>query len=277
MPPMDRNIQLVLAYDGTGFHGWQRQENVRTVQEEVQRVLQRVLKHPVHVQGASRTDAGVHARGQVAHFATSANIPERNLVHAIGHRLPPDIAILHARRVHPAFHASRDALGKLYRYRIHNAPHRPVAGPNHRQTWHVWFTLDLDRLRAAARLIVGQHDFAGFASQGSPRATTVRNVTALAIRRQHETILVDVEGDGFLYNQVRNIVGTLVEIGRGHWNPERIHDILASGDRRMAGPTAPPEGLCLQWVRYGPTPPGPAAHPAPDRGSETDLDERDSP
>lgn len=248
---MERNIRLTVAYDGTGFHGWQRQVGVRTVQAELEGILQRVLRHPLRTQGASRTDAGVHARGQVASVVTTATIPVENLRRAVGHHLPPDMALVYAAEVPREFHPARHALGKLYRYRLFNARRRPVEVLEGRYAWHVWYALDLDRMCAAAAELVGTHDFAGFASQGSPRVTTVRSVRRIGIRRRFDEVLIDVEGDGFLYNQVRNMVGTLFEIGRGHWEPARVREILASGDRRRAGPTAPAHGLCLQWVRYG--------------------------
>lgn len=247
---MERKIKLVLAYDGTDFHGWQAQDGVRTVQRDVEDVLRRVLRHPLHVDGASRTDAGVHARGQVAVVRTVSPIPVENMSRAVGHHLPKDVALVRATTVSLGFHPSRDALGKLYRYRIYNAARRPAADLVHRYTWHVWYPLDLQRLRAAAANMVGRRDFAAFASQGSPRATTVRTVSRIGVRRVGPEVLIDVEGDGFLYNQVRNMVGTLVEVGRGHWQPEFVRDIIASGDRSNAGPTAPPQGLCLEWVRY---------------------------
>jgi tRNA pseudouridine38-40 synthase len=248
---MERNIKLVLAYDGTEFHGWQRQAGVRTVQQDVEDVLRRVLQHPLNARGASRTDAGVHACGQVATVRTSSSIPVEKVQRAVGGRLPGDIALVHASLVAPDLHPSRDARGKLYRYRVFNAADRPVAESCSRYAWHVWYALDLDRMRAAAAHLVGTHDFAGFASQGSPRESTVRTVRQVGIRRRAHEVLVDVEGDGFLYNQVRNMVGTLVEVGRGHWPVERVPEILVARDRRLAGPTAPPRGLCLQWVRYG--------------------------
>jgi tRNA pseudouridine38-40 synthase len=247
---MERNLKLLLAYDGTDFHGWQRQAGVRTVQQELEDVLRRVLRYEVNVLGASRTDAGVHAQGQVAAVRTVAPIPIENVARAVGARLPADVTVVHAEEAAPDFHPSRAARAKLYRYRIVTAPRPPAADPAGRFAWHVWYPLDLAMLRAAAARLVGRHDFAGFASQGTPRASTVRTVTRVEVRRHYEQMLIDVEGDGFLYNQVRNMVGTLVEIGRGHWPVERITDILTSGDRRRAGPTAPPQGLCLQWVRY---------------------------
>jgi tRNA pseudouridine38-40 synthase len=248
---MDRCLKLVLAYDGTGFHGWQRQPGLRTVQQELESVLERVLRHPLRVQGASRTDAGVHARGQVASLMTTSPIPTERIWRAVGYRLPPDLALVHASEAEPGFHASRDPHGKLYRYRVFNATSRPVEMLEARYAWHVWYPLDLECLRAGAAELVGTHDFAAFASQSNPRESTVRTVRRIGIRRRGQEVLIDVEGDGFLYRQVRNMVGTLVEVGRGHWNPARVQEILASCDRRQAGPTAPAHGLCLQWVRYG--------------------------
>lgn len=247
---MEHNLKLVLAYDGTDFHGWQRQAGVRTVQEDLEHVLRRILRHPLAVNGASRTDAGVHARGQVAAVRTSAAIPLENLRRAIGHHLPSDMALVAIAAAPDDFQPALHAIGKLYRYRLWAAAHRPLTQLAQRYAWHVWYPLDLERLRAAAARLVGTHDFAAFASQGAPRATTVRTVRRISVCRRFDEVRIDVEGDGFLYNQVRNMVGTLVEIGRGHWAPERIAAILASRDRRQAGPTAPAHGLCLQWVRY---------------------------
>ena len=249
---MERNLKLTIAYDGTDFHGWQRQLSVRTVQAEIEEVARRVIRHQIDVVGASRTDAGVHAQGQVAHLHTTTPIPADNLRRAIGHRLPEDVTIVHVADVPLEFHATRQALGKLYRYRIHNDARRPVEWHAARQAWHVWWPLDTRRMQAAADALVGTHDFAAFASAGSQRRTTVRTVSRVQIQRRYNTVLVDVEGVGFLYNQVRNMVGTLVEVGRGHWPAERVADILASCDRRQAGPTAPPHGLCLQWIKYPP-------------------------
>jgi tRNA pseudouridine38-40 synthase len=247
---MERHLKLVLAYDGTEFHGWQRQAGVRTVQDELEQVLRRVLRHPLHVAGASRTDAGVHARGQVAAVQTVTPIPLANLERAIGHRLPDDIGLVSIAEVAPEFHPARSATRKLYRYRIWNSRRRPVVQLAARYAWHVWHPLDLERLRAAARALVGTHDFVAFATPGSPRLTTVRTVERLEVGRAGDEVVFEVAGDGFLYNQVRNMIGTLVEIGRGHWEPERIPLILAGRDRRAAGPTAPPHGLCLEWVQY---------------------------
>lgn len=250
---MERTIKLVLAYDGADFHGWQRQQDgVRTVQQDVESVARRVLREPVNLVGASRTDAGVHAAGQVAHVRTNASIPVESLRRAIGHRLPRDAAVVHACEAPPAFHATRSALGKLYRYRIYNSFCRPVEQLADRHCWHVWFPLETDAMCDAAARLCGTRDFSAFATAGSQRESNVRTVTRIDVRRRFRELRIDVQGDGFLYNQVRNMVGTLVEIGRGHWVPEKIDEILASRDRAAAGPTAPAHGLCLQWVRYPP-------------------------
>lgn len=262
-----RTLKLVIAYDGADFHGWQRQAGVRTVQEDLETVARRVLREPVHVIGASRTDAGVHALGQAAHVTTAATIPTRNVFRAISHRLPSDVTLVSVREAPIAFHAIRDARTKLYRYRIHQASRRPVVKFTQRYAWHVWWSLDLDQLRDAARRLCGTHDFASFASAGSPRQSTVRTVRRVDVSRRFDEIRIDVVGDGFLYNQVRNMVGTLIEVGRGHWAAARIDEILRARDRRAAGPTAPPEGLCLRWIRY-PADAAIAARSAASRPSE---------
>jgi len=258
---MVRNIRMVLAYDGTEFHGWQTQPGVRTVQEVVEQAVRRVIRHRVVVNGSGRTDAGVHARGQVANFETTCAIPCENLRQAIGSRLPKDISLLHVCEAPPGFRATSDAISKLYRYTIHNAPGRPVERHRQRYVYHFWHPLDLERMREAARRLVGEHDFAAFATRGSERETTVRRILRFEITRQFDELSCDVEGTGFLYNQVRNMVGTLVEVGRGRWEPAYVVEILAGRDRSKAGPTAPARGLCLQWVRYDMTrpivPPGP--------------------
>ncbi len=250
---LKRNLKLVLAYDGAGFHGWQSQPGRRTVQDEVRAVLQRIVRHPVNLLGASRTDAGVHAAGQSANFRTSVLIPLEGLRRAIAHHLPEDLALVSMDEVSLDFHASRSARTKLYRYRIFAGEARPSTQRVQLYAWHVWQPLDLTAIVDAARRRVGTHDFAGFASSGSPRKTTVRTVRRVQARWSGRELLIDVEGDGFLYNQVRNMVGTLYEIGRGRWEPQQVDQILASGDRRLAGMTAPAHGLCLQWVRYAAT------------------------
>jgi tRNA pseudouridine38-40 synthase len=247
---MRRNIRLVLAYDGTDFHGWQRQPGMRTVQDVVEQAVRRVVRHQVTVNGSGRTDSGVHAAGQVANFITTCPMPCDNLRKAIGSRIPKDVAISQAREVPLGFRSSRDAVSKLYRYTLFNEHNRPVERRLHRYAYHYWQPLNIDHMRTAAAALIGEHDFAAFASSGHGRESTVRTVLRVDVYRNFQEVLFDVEGKGFLYNQVRNIVGTLIEVGRGHWAPERVPEILASCNRSNAGPTAPARGLCLQWVKY---------------------------
>lgn len=250
---------LTLAYDGADFHGWQRQPGERTVQECLEQALRRVLRHQVHAIGASRTDSGVHAAGQVANFFTSNPAPEYGISRSIGSRIPKDMTLVYMRPVPLTFHSTRSALAKLYRYRIHNVPGRPCERLQQRFVYHFWQPLDIEAMRAAAEDWIGRHDFSAFASKGNERLSNVRTILDIAICRAGPEIRLDVEGDGFLYNQVRNMVGTLIEIGRGHWPVDRAREILASRSRQNAGPTAPARGLCLQWIRYDlPNLPGPS-------------------
>ena len=247
-----RNLKMVVAYDGARYHGWQRQlPGVDTVQERIEHAAMRVLRHPLHVNGAGRTDAGVHAEGQVANLqTTNLAVPLAGMRKAMNSRLPADIAIRSIAEVPVNFHASRSAVGKTYRYRLHVAPQRRASEAG--RVWHYWRPLDVERMQSAAGHLVGTHDFRGLASSAEDRETTVRTIYRCEVSEQGQEIHVSVTGDGFLYNMVRNIVGTLVEIGRGHWPADRIDQILASCDRRDAGPTAPPDGLTMLCVYYPP-------------------------
>ena len=247
---MMRNLMLVLAYDGTDFHGWQFQPGLRTVQDCLEQALRRTLRHRVKVIGCSRTDAGVHATGYVANLFTTSTAPVQAVARSVGSRLPKDMTLIHLSEVPLTFHATHSAVSKLYRYRIHNARGRPCETFSQRQAYHCWEALDLDAMREAARCWVGRHDFTSFASAGNDRRSNVRTIHGIEIHRAGQELRIDVEGDGFLYKQVRNMVGTLCEIGRGHWEPARARSILEAGDRTQAGPTAPARGLCLRWVRY---------------------------
>jgi tRNA pseudouridine38-40 synthase len=249
---MERNVRLLLSYDGTEFHGWQRQPGFRTVQGVLEENLRRVLRHPVRLIGSGRTDAGVHAIGQVANVLTSCTIPSDRLRHAIGSRLPHDLCVREATDVSPKFHANQSSLSKLYRYRIFATFDRPVTRLVQRYAYHFWERIDVDAMRAAARHFVGEMDFTSMAAARCVRATMVRRVLRCDVVRCDPEITVDVEGTGFLYNQVRNMVGTLIEVGRGRWSPDRVRDVLAACDRTQAGPTAPAHGLTLRWVRYPP-------------------------
>ncbi len=208
-----------------------------------------MVRHPVVVFGAGRTDAGVHAAGQVANFyTTNFAIPMSGLVLATNSRLPRDIAVLSAQEVPDSFHAARSAAGKTYRYRIHVGPQRPVELCG--QVYHYWRALEVEPMQRAAERLVGEHNFRGFASSADLREVTIRRILSCQVTEAGSEIHVTIRGDGFLYNMVRNIVGTLIEIGRGHWPTERVEQILASRQRSDAGPTAPPDGLTLLCVHY---------------------------
>ena len=246
-----RNIKLVIAYNGANYHGWQRQrDGLPTIQQAIEDVATGVMGHRVVLHGAGRTDAGVHAAGQTANFHTpNLAIPLVGMRRAIQARLPGDIALRSAIDVPDDFHASRSATGKTYRYRIYVAPDRPVA--LHKQVYHYPFhDLAVDRMAAAARRLIGTHDFRGLATSAEQRENTVRTIFRCEVSSQGNQIHVAVQGDGFLYNMVRNLVGTLMEVGRGYWEPDRIDLVLSTRDRTLAGPTAPPDGLSMMCVHY---------------------------
>ncbi|MDA0803264.1 MAG: tRNA pseudouridine(38-40) synthase TruA [Planctomycetota bacterium] len=250
--------RLIIAYDGTDFHGWQRQlgadgQPLRTVQWCVEQAVTSAIKHAVPVVGASRTDAGVHAEGQCASFAVPVDVPAGRLTAALNARLPRDIQIRAAVRVSDGFDPIRDCDTKRYRYALRDGcRHGHRTHPfESRFVTEVVHDLELGAMQAAAGLLVGQHDFKGLAGQTEGKETTVRTVHACDVSRGPEGIIrVSVQGDGFLYNMVRIIVGTLVEVGRGRMDTDGIRRILATGDRTLAGPTMPPQGLCLEWVHY---------------------------
>lgn len=312
----------MVAYDGTDFCGWQKQEPplpyvassggmtrameagqaaglepgregraaLRTVQAVLEKALREVVREPVVVLGASRTDAGVHARGQVAVFDSpaearpsgsvladptnvhQANSPETRstpqagaesrstrgwpesrgldtLRRATNSRLPPDVLIRAVDLVPPGFNPIGDAESKGYSYTLHVSSDRPLW--DRRYVHHVWTPLDLDRMNEAAAHLVGEHDFAAFAAAGHGRTTTVRTVhDCRVVRLAQDRLRIDISGSGFLWNMVRIIAGTLTDVGRGRIEPGSLPDIIASADRRRAGPTLPPTGLCLEWIRY---------------------------
>ncbi|GAW30902.1 tRNA pseudouridine(38-40) synthase TruA [Carboxydocella sp. JDF658] len=246
-----RNLKLVLEYDGTNYHGFQSQATagLPTIQGELERVLQRWTGEAITVIGASRTDAGVHARGQVVNFHTSWPIPVDKVPLALNSGgLPPDIVIKQAEEVEPAFHAQFWAKNKTYCYTIYNS--RIPSAFWHRYSWYVPVLLDSQAMAEAARFLLGTHDFAAFRAAGATSKTTIRTINQVAVAQDGPLLTITINGNGFLYNMVRIIAGTLVEIGKGKLNPEVITQIIASRDRNQAGPTAPPQGLCLLEVNY---------------------------
>lgn len=247
--PMDvRQIRLTIAYDGTDFAGWQIQPGLPTIQEAVEIALERMLGHRPQATGSGRTDAGVHAHGQVATFLTTARYEPAIFRNALNAFLPATIRIVHADEVPQAFHPTLDARSKRYRYRVDNAT---VADPlKFRFAHHVARPVDVLAMRSAAELLVGRHDFAAFQTVGSERVSTVRRVFACDVLRIDDEVHIEVEADGFLYNMVRAIAGTLILVGTGRWQPRRVGEVLRSRDRKIGGPTAPAKGLAKLWVNF---------------------------
>ena len=243
-----RRIALTVAYDGTAYAGWQRQINATAVQQVLEEALEALTGASTAVTGASRTDAGVHALGQVAHFDTLSRIPAEKFAFALNTRLPRDIRVVESKAVAPDFHARFGASGKRYRYQIHNQPHAPALERHYR--WHVPLPLDLIRMRREAQTVLGTHDFAAFAASGSCAKDTVRTVTAITIGQEGELVTLFVEGNGFLYNMVRILAGTLTDIGCGKCAEGAIAKALANTDRLALGQTAPAHGLTLMRVWY---------------------------
>lgn len=253
-----KNILLTIEYDGTGFKGWQRQPEVRTVQGELERVLSYACKEEITINGTSRTDAGVHALGQRATFSMTSGLPVDKLPKVVNnllcggmHSLHPvgDVRIVEAREVDADFHARFDSKGKKYRYMVRNTAEPDIFRRNY--CYQVTHPLDVEAMQEAAKHIVGTHDFKCFqAAGGEEKETTVRTIYSLDVKREGENVVIEVAGDGFLYNMVRIITGTLVEVGLGKKKPEDLAAIIDSKDRRKAGHTAPAEGLYLVEVYY---------------------------
>ncbi len=245
-----RRVKLTVSYDGTAYHGFQAQPNGVTVQSTMEAALGRLLGGTVRVRAAGRTDAGVHAREQVVDLADSGRRPLETIVRGGNALLPPDIRILGASEAAPSFDARRHATEKAYRYFLHIDP---VASPFFsRYSWHIERPLDLDAMRAGLARVIGEHDFASFRGQGCTAKTTVRTICRAELAPADVPSLhaIGISGNGFLKHMVRNIVGTLVDIGRGKYPPERMGEVLSLRDRTRAGPTAPAHGLFLWSVRY---------------------------
>lgn len=242
------NVKILLEYDGTNYHGWQRQKNARSIQEVLEEAISAITGEKIRVNGAGRTDAGVHAAGQVANFKTNTRIPVEKLPYAINSRLPDDIVVKEARMVPEEFHARLSAKAKVYSYTIYNAPFPSPLLRNY--TYFFPLPLDMGAMKEAASQFVGLHDFSAFRASGSPVKSSVRQINRLEINRCQDLIKIEIEANGFLYNMVRIIAGTLLDAGLHKINPGEVASIIRSGDRDRAGKTLPPQGLCLLKVVY---------------------------
>ncbi len=244
-------FKLTLSYDGTDFSGWQAQPGRRTVQGVLREAWLEITGETVRMTATSRTDAGVHALGQVVGIETQSQLPAEQLLRGLNAKLPFDVVLRSVEAVAEGFHATHDAVGKRYRYLLHNERRRPLF--DRHLVWHLPKPLDVEAMQRAGGVLVGKHDFASFQSTGSPRDCTVRTITAVEIGRggadDPARVWIDISGDGFLYNMVRNIVGTLVDVGAGRRPVEWMSEVLAACDRRAAGQTAPAQGLMLMEVR----------------------------
>jgi tRNA pseudouridine38-40 synthase len=244
-----RNFRLVFSYDGTNFSGWQNQPNRRTIQNTLESAIAELTgEAQVRVNASGRTDAGVHAVAQVANVHSATRLAPEVLLRAINARMPEDLILAEVSVVADDFDANRDAVRKLYRYVIHDGDFPDLF--MRRYSYHCRYRLDASRMARAARWLLGTHDFRCFETEWPNRASSVRTITHVSVNRFGDWIWVDVEADGFLYNMVRAITGTLVNIGRGYWPEEYLTELIANGDRASAGPTVPAAGLFLMRVTY---------------------------
>ena len=245
---MEQNYRLTIAYDGSRFFGWERQPDKDTIQGKLEAVLGALQGHPVNVIGAGRTDAGVHARAMTASVVLDVTETPDAIRDYLNRYLPDAIAVREVKEAAPRFHARYNALGKTYRYTCHTGPVKPVF--DRKYVALLDYDPDVEKMRQAAAYLLGENDFASFCGNPRMKKSTVRLVDHIAIERRKDRVVFTFHGTGFLQNMVRIMVGTLLEVGRGYWTPEQVRDILAARDRKQAGPTAPPEGLCLMKVDY---------------------------
>ena len=251
---MTKRIRLVIEYDGTAYGGWQFQTNAPTVQEELEKALLELTGEKIRVTGASRTDAGVHARAQVAHFDTDSAIPAARFSYALNTLLPKDIRVQESCDAPEDFHARFWTKGKEYSYTIWNNTHASALMAD--RAWCIYPQLDVEKMRAAAQALVGEHDFRAFCATGGQTKTTVRTVHEIRIEeKEPHLIVIRISGNAFLYNMVRIIAGTLADIGTGRLSGDVIDWMLETGDRTIGGPTAPAQGLTLERIDYYETKP----------------------
>lgn len=243
-----RNIMLTIEYDATNYSGWQLQLNAPSVQEEIEKALKKLTGEGIKINGAGRTDARVHARGQVANFFTNATIPPERFSKALNPLLPEDISIVASQEVPRDFHARYSAIGKRYAYHIYLGKNRSPLLRNY--SLYVSYDVDLGIMKEASKLLLGTHDFAGFMSTGSSVQNTTRTIHNIEFDLINKSLWIAFEGNGFLYNMVRIMVGTLLAIGRGSIEPQKLYRMLKEKDRSLGGPTAQPQGLYLEKVYY---------------------------
>ena len=245
---MQQNYRLTIAYDGTRFFGWERQPGKDTIQGKLEAVLGELQGAPVNVIGAGRTDAGVHARAMTANVVLDTALTPEEIRDYMNRYLPDASAVREVKEAAPRFHARYNALGKTYRYTCFDGAVKPVF--DRKYVTLLDFSPDVEKMRRAAEILQGEHDFRSFCGNPRMKKSTVRLVDTIQIERRKDRILFTFHGTGFLQNMVRILVGTLLEVGRGRWEPAYVQEILDAKDRKLAGPTAPPEGLCLMKVDY---------------------------
>ncbi|NSW91220.1 MAG: tRNA pseudouridine(38-40) synthase TruA [Firmicutes bacterium] len=245
-----RNIKLTIEYDGTNYNGWQSQINGFAIQDKIEDAIYKLTNEKVKLIGAGRTDSGVHAYGQVANFYTSSSIPADKFSFALNTILPDDIVVRKSEEVDEDFHARFSAKGKRYRYLIYNSTHPSALLRN--KSWHVFYNLNIELMKEASLYLIGTHNFRSFMAKdkGSQVKSTVRTIWETSLIRRNDIIQIEIAGNGFLYNMVRIIAGTLVDVGIGKIEAKYINDIIKGCDRKLAGRTAPPQGLYLMEVYY---------------------------
>jgi len=244
-----RNLKFTVRYDGTEFNGWQTQPGYRTVQETFEKAVRAITCEPrIRANASGRTDAGVHALGQIVNFFTATRLDEATLVKAINAKLPDDVCVLDCTKVGQAFCASRDAVKKKYRYVINDSR---IPDPFlRRYAWQPRRGVDPEPMQLAANALLGRHDFRSFETEWPNRMSSFRTISSVSVARHDETVRIEIEADGFLYNMMRSIAGTLYQIGRGYWPVGKMREVVEIQDRREAGITAPPQGLFLVKVTY---------------------------
>lgn len=243
-----RNIKLLIEFDGSNFCGWQRQPKGRTVQKCIEIAIFKATGEEIMINGSSRTDAGVHAKEMVANFFTNSTIPGEKFREALNTRLPEDVSIIKSEEVDKNFHARYSSKGKTYSYTIVNRYERLSLG--HQYLYHCRYHLDVEAMREACNYFIGKHDFRAFMSPGSSIKTTIRTIRELYIEQENDKIKIFITADGFLYNMVRIIVGTLIKVGNGKLQAQDIKSIINEGNRKRAGMCVPPNGLILEKVFY---------------------------